>query len=232
MRALRINGFNVTIPHKSAVMPLLDGVSPEAELAGAVNTVNRENDLLIGYNTDGAGLLSSLHEDLGFHPEGKTVLILGAGGAARGAMASLCRKGVSRVVVANRTIERGEALVEKFRGKFPDISFLLSSLEPGPLNELLQEADLLLNTASVGMKGSSFEGLSLAGMKKGASVYDMVYSPPETPLLSDAANCGLCCANGMGMLAAQGEAAFRIWTGIEPPKGLMRESLSAQMRDK
>lgn len=229
MRALGVAGFNVTIPHKSSIIPLLDRVSPEAELCGAVNTVQRENGLLIGYNTDGIGLLRSLQEDLDFDPAGKTVVLLGAGGAARGALASLCMKGVARVVVANRTTERGEALVDAFRERFPSVHFLLTSLESGPLTQNLKDADLLLNTTSVGMKGSSFEGLSLAGMRSNASVYDMVYSPPETPLLAAAGKCGLQWANGMGMLAAQGEEAFRIWTGVHPPKGLMKNILSAEM---
>jgi shikimate dehydrogenase len=229
LRALGVHGFNVTIPHKSAIMPLLDRLSPEAELCGAVNTVNLENDRLVGYNTDGAGLLKSLSNDLGFRPAGATVLILGAGGAARGALASLCKAGVSRVVVANRTRERGEALVETFRDRFGNVSFQLCSLEAGDLQEHLTAADLLVNTTSVGMNGSSFDGLNLAQMADRAMIYDMVYSPAETPLLAEARGKGLAYANGIGMLVAQGEAAFSIWTGVEPPPGLMKAKLLAEM---
>jgi shikimate dehydrogenase len=229
LRSLGVRGFNVTIPHKSAIMPLLDRISPEAELCGAVNSVKLENDLLVGYNTDGAGLLKSLRDDLGFDPAGAIVLVLGAGGAARGALASLCSAGASRIIVANRTRERGKALVETFRDRFGDVSFHLSSLEKGSLEENLKDADLLLNTTSVGMNGSSFEGLNLATMGNRAMVYDMVYAPPETPLLADARRNRLACANGIGMLAAQGESAFSIWTGVEPPQGLMKERLLAEI---
>ena len=229
LRALGVRGFNVTIPHKSAVMPLLDKISPEADLCGAVNTVSNENGLLVGYNTDGTGLLKSLRDDLGFKPGGSVVLILGAGGAARGALASLCNAGVSRIIVANRTRERGEALVETFRDRFGKVSFHLSSLETGSLEENLKAADLLVNTTSVGMNGSSFDGLNLPSMASHAKVYDMVYSPAETPLLADARRNGLACANGIGMLAAQGEAAFSIWTGVESPPGLMKDRVLAEI---
>jgi shikimate dehydrogenase len=229
LRALGVQGFNVTIPHKSAIMSLLDSISPEAELCGAVNTVNLENNLLVGYNTDGAGLLKSLSNDLGFRPSGTTVLILGAGGAARGALASLCKAGVSRVIVANRTRERGEALVETFRDRFGNVSFQLCSLEAGDLEEHLTAAHLLLNTTSVGMNGSSFDGLNLAQMADCAMIYDMVYSPAETPLLAEARGKGLAYANGIGMLVAQGEAAFSIWTGVEPPSGAMKEALISEI---
>ncbi len=225
LRVLGVRGFNVTIPHKSAILPLLDKVSPEAELCGAVNTVCRENDLLIGYNTDGTGLLKSLREDLGFEPVGATVLVLGAGGAARGALASLCNAGVSRIVIANRTLERGEILVERFRGLFRNVTFHLSTLDMKQLEGYMKTCDLLINTTSVGMNGSSFEGLDLSPIASHALVYDMVYSPPETPLLAAAKRNGSAHANGLGMLAAQGEAAFSIWTGVESPPGLMKRRL-------
>jgi shikimate dehydrogenase len=229
LRSLGVSGFNVTIPHKTAVMPLLDRISHEAELCGAVNTVKLENGLLVGFNTDGAGLLKSLRDDLDFEPAGAVVLILGAGGAARGALASLCTAGASRIIVANRTRERAETLVETFRDGFGNVSIHIIPLEAGSLEENLKDTDLLLNTTSVGMSGSSFEGLNLAFMGRRGMVYDMVYSPSETRLLADARRNGLACANGIGMLAAQGELAFTIWTGVKPPQGLMKGSLPAEI---
>lgn len=231
LRALGVKGFNVTIPHKTAVMPFLDKISPEAELSGAVNTVSSEKNSLVGYNTDGTGLLKSLREDLEFDPAGASVLLLGAGGAARGALAALCTAGISRVIIANRTGRRGLELMEHFIGKFSSISFGISSIEPMELETNLKSVDLLLNTTSVGMNGSAFTGINLAAMSSGSAVYDMVYSPPETPLLAEAAKIGITRANGLGMLAAQGEAAFSIWTGIEPPPGFMRECLMNEMRE-
>jgi shikimate dehydrogenase len=223
--SLGIRGFNVTLPHKAAIIPLLDRIAPEADLSGAVNTVCREEGRFVGYNTDGAGLLKSLGDDLSFSPAGASVLILGAGGAARGAVAALCRAGVARIFVANRTKENGAALVDTFRGKFADVQFFLASLEREELAECLKGADLLVNTTSVGMNGSSLPGLDLQLLSSGAKVYDMVYSPPETPLLVAARLHNLSCANGLGMLAAQGEAAFSLWTGMESPRGLMKRKL-------
>ncbi len=231
LRALGVKGFNVTIPHKTAVMSFLDKISPEAELSGAVNTVSVENNLLTGFNTDGAGLLKSLREDLNFDPSGASVLILGAGGAARGALAALCMAGVSRVVIANRTESRGLDLMGSFRDRFTRINFGMSSMEPGQLEVNLKTVDLLLNTTSVGMSGTAFNGINLAAINPGSVVYDMVYSPPETPLLAAAAEIGIKCANGIGMLAAQGEAAFTIWTGLKPPDGFMKNVLMKGLQD-
>ena len=229
MRALGVHGFNVTIPHKTAIIPLLDRVSPEAELSGAVNTVCREDGLLVGYNTDGTGFIKSLADDLGFNPDSAKILILGAGGAARGAVAALCEAGVTKIIVANRTREKGEALIDSFRESYFQVQFALSSQDTGELSEYLQEANLIVNTTSVGMNGSSFTGLEVNAFLPDAKVYDMVYSPPETPLLVAARGRNLACSNGLGMLAAQGEAAFSLWTGMDPPAGLMRKMLSAAL---
>jgi shikimate dehydrogenase len=229
LHALGVKGFNVTIPHKTAVMQYLDKISPEAELSGAVNTVSLEKNLLVGYNTDGTGLLKSLRDELKFDPAGASVLLLGAGGAARGALAALCTAGVSRVIIANRTESRGRDLLENFIGKFNKTYFKLSSIEPGQLDENMKTVDLLLNTTSVGMNGTAFDGINFAAMSTGAVVYDMVYSPAETPLLSAAKRLGISCANGIGMLAAQGEAAFSIWTGLKPPPGFMKKRLMKEL---
>lgn len=225
LRALGVAGFNVTIPHKSAVIPFLDGLSPEALRIGAVNTVNREGDRLVGYNTDGIGFLQSLRDDLGFHPAGLTVLVLGAGGAARAAVAALCEAGVRRIVLANRSPERARSLASDFGDRYGAAEFALSTLAPAEMEMHLGRADLLVNTTSVGMGGTSFASLDLAPMKPSAKVYDMVYSPPETALLASAKGRGLACANGIGMLAAQGEAAFALWIGAAPPPGLMKGRL-------
>lgn len=229
LRRLGVWGFNVTIPHKTAVIPFLDGVSREADLCGAVNTVRREGDRLVGYNTDGTGFLASLRQDLGIDPRGAVVLLLGAGGAARGAVASLAAAGAAGIIVANRTVERGVTLLERFEPLYGGVRFAVSSLRTAELAEHLRAADLLVNTTSVGMDGTSFEDLPLAEMRPGGAVYDMVYAPAETPLLAAARGRGLACANGLGMLASQGEAAFALWTGIDPPAGLMKITLREEL---
>jgi len=225
LAALGVAGFNVTIPHKVAVIPLLDRISPEAELIGAVNTVAVRDGLLTGFNTDGSGLLAALAEKLDFSAAGKSVLVLGAGGAARSAAAALASAGAARVALVNRSPGKGEALVGLMQERLPGCALTADPLarlaDPGYLGSF----DLLVNTSSVGMAGDSFPGLDLGGLRAGCAVYDMVYAPPLTPLLEGAAACGLPAANGLGMLVAQGEAAFAIWTGRKPPKGCMERAL-------
>jgi shikimate dehydrogenase len=227
LRALGVAGYNVTIPHKVAVMPLLDEITRDAELIGAVNVVALKEGRLVGYNTDGIGLLAALSGKLGFHPEGRSILVLGAGGAARSAVAALAGGGAARIEVANRSVEKGEELVAAVSGRLPATLFRAESL--GRLSDpcYLAEFDLLVNTTSVGMAHDSFPGLSFARRKEGFAVYDMVYAPPLTPLLAQAKECGVPCANGIGMLVAQGEAAFSIWTGREAPAGCMERALES-----
>lgn len=225
LRALGVAGFNVTIPHKVAVIPLLDEITRDAELIGAVNVVALREERLVGYNTDGVGLLAALRAKLGFEPRGRSVLVLGAGGAARSAVAALSGAGAARVEVANRSLSTGEELVAALSGRLPESRFAAEPLTRLSDQGYLREFDLLVNTTSVGMAHDSFPGLSLAQLKKGCAVYDMVYAPPLTPLLAQAKGCGVPGANGIGMLVAQGEAAFSIWTGREAPAGCMEHAL-------
>lgn len=225
LRSLNIDGFNVTIPHKTSIIPLLDEVKPEAALIGAVNAVKREGTRLVGYNTDGTGFLISLKRDLAFDPRGAQVLVLGAGGAARAAVAALCSAGAASVTVANRSRERSHLLVGRIRPHFPSVTLSSAPLDILQSPGFLSGIDLLVNTTSVGMKGTSFPALDLSQLRKNSCVYDMVYVPAETVLLADAAKMGLRCANGIGMLVAQGEEAFRIWTGVTPPPGIMAAAL-------
>ncbi|AJE03407.1 shikimate dehydrogenase [Geobacter pickeringii] len=229
MRALGVAGFNVTIPHKTAVIPCLDRLAPEAALIGAVNTVKREGDDLVGYNTDGVGFLNSLRDDLGFDPAGARILLLGAGGAGRAALASLCRAGAAQVLIANRNAERGEGLAEEFRSFFSGTQIAAFGLGSPSVTDEIQKVDLLVNTTSVGMGDTVFEGLDLSLLKPDASVYDMVYAPWETPLLKEARRQGVRCANGIGMLVAQGECSLEIWTGKVPPSGVMKSRIWAAL---
>ncbi|UFS72845.1 shikimate dehydrogenase [Geomonas sp. RF6] len=225
LAALGVRGFNVTIPHKVAILPLLHEITPEARAIGAVNTVLNRDGLLTGYNTDGIGLLRALEGEFGFYPAGRSVLLLGAGGAARSAVAALSLAGAARVVVANRTKERGEELVASVAPHLPGT--LLQSAPFTLLSDagFLSGFDLLVNTTSVGMGGSAFGDLALTGLPPHAAIYDMVYAPLETPLMEQGRGVGLPVANGIGMLVAQGEAAFTIWTGQQPPAGCMKRAV-------
>jgi shikimate dehydrogenase len=225
LRALGVKGVNVTIPHKTGIIPYLDGLDESAAAAGAVNTVNNEDGRLIGYNTDGDGLVRSLAEECTFIPEQSTIVIIGAGGAARGAVAAICRAGARRVIVANRSKDRAAALVAAMGTRYPDVTLVVAEYGE-QVTTALHDADLVVNTTSLGMNGEVIAGLDLGALPLTCVVYDMVYAPPVTPLLHEARRLGLRHANGLGMLAAQGELAFRIWTGNMPPLGLMRRVLT------
>ena len=224
MRALQLAGFNVTIPHKTAIMPLLDELAPTAIQAGAVNTVVNQGGRLIGHNTDGDGLIASLQQDLGFDIAGARVLLVGAGGAARGALAALCRSGVQSVFVVNRTMDSAVSLIEFFADTFPEVVLRATCFDE-QLEALLPETDLIINATPLGMTGDKNDRLVLALLPDHAKVYDMVYNPPLTPFLQEAEERGLKAVNGLGMLVAQGELAFRIWHGKSAGAGVMREVL-------
>lgn len=226
LKALGVCGFNVTIPHKTAIIPFLDRLDESAEAAGAVNTVKVCENGLTGHNTDGDGLVDSLSTDLDFYPGPGQILVVGAGGAARGAIAALCRSGAKRIVICNRSIENARAVMSDMKNRYPE-TFIDVVSRNQVSEECLASTSLLLNTTSLGMNGERIEGINPAHLPKSAKVYDMVYSSSATPLIKEASDGGLRAANGLGMLVAQGERAFEIWTGQRPPEGVMRQALDS-----
>jgi len=225
VRALGIRGINLTIPHKTGVIPYLDELDESAAAAGAVNTVKNEDGRLTGYNTDGDGLLRSLAEEFTFSAGNSAIVVIGAGGAAGGAIAAMCRAGARQITIVNRSRDKSAQLASVMTKRYPDTD--LSTVGYGEqLAPFLHKADLLVNTTSLGMNGENIEGVDLEALDPAAIVYDMVYAPPVTPLLQEARRLAIRHANGLGMLAAQGELAFHIWTGILPPPGLMKRVLS------
>lgn len=233
IRALNLWGVNVTLPHKEAVGAWLDEIDPHARLVGAVNTIANRDGHLVGYNTDGVGLLRSLAEDLGFSPAGRRVLLLGAGGACRAALAALGEAGAAWLGIANRTRGRAELLAGEFAQALPGTSFAACGLEPEELAAHLPGIDLLLNTSAVGLKGECFAGFPWECLDPVARVYDMVYlRAGSTPLLAAARARNHPAADGLGMLAAQGEEAFYLWTGRRPPSGVMKARLLAECAGK
>jgi len=224
LRALGVAGFNVTVPHKTQVMRYLDELDAGADAAGAVNTVKNVDGRLVGYNTDGEGLIRSIADEFEFDVRGGSIAIIGAGGAARGAIAALCRAGAGRIIIANRTQERAAELASTMALRFPgtDLSVASGFSEP---DECLANIDLLVNTTTLGMNRDAIPFLRLSTLPRSVRVYDMVYAPRVTPLLQEAVGLGFNVANGLGMLAAQGELAFTIWTGRTPPSGLMKSVL-------
>jgi shikimate dehydrogenase len=224
LRATGVSGWNVTIPHKTSIMPFLDQLSDTAEQAGAVNVVEACGEKLIGHNTDGDGLICSLKNDLGCCVEGGSIVVIGAGGAARGAVAALCRAKAAEIIIVNRTASSAESLLGDIAGYYPTV--MLSAVAPdNNISCTIKNADLVVNATSVGMYGEEFKWLDLALLKKTAKVYDMIYAPQVTPLIASAKREGIAAANGFGMLVGQGELAFKIWTGAMPAEGVMRSAL-------
>lgn len=224
-RALRLEGFNITVPHKEAIVPLLDRLAYEAELIGAVNTVLRRDGKWLGFNTDGAGYLMSLHADAKFSVRGKRVLLLGAGGAARAIAVALVLTKARQVVIANRTLGRAEDLVRDLGFRLGKEVLSALPLEGKDFEKELGRADLLINTTRVGLGGSSFEDFPWKKLKKSSLVSDIVYVPRFTPFLKAAKKSGHPIHTGEGMLVFQGALAFEIWTGVKPDPRLMRRAL-------
>jgi len=212
--SLGIRGVNITVPHKEAVSRLLTERTEAARAIGAVNTVMVEEGGLRGDNTDAEGFRADLVAHLG-HTGWETgpVVVLGAGGAARAVAHALQRSGVPEIIVANRTVDKGQALVAELAPEHGQAVPLPSD----QLTAALGRARLLVNTTSLGLRGERFEDLDLSALPAEAGVYDLIYNPARTPLLTDAEARGLAVANGLGMLVRQGAISYARWTGIEPP---------------
>ncbi|MCC2672567.1 MAG: shikimate 5-dehydrogenase, partial [Armatimonadetes bacterium] len=223
LQALGIGGINCTIPHKEALLPLMDELSEEAAFIGAVNTVVFREGRRIGYNTDAPGFLASLRAE-GADPAGKAVLVLGAGGSARAVIVALARSG-ARVTVANRTVERAQELAEQLNAKFHANLVESIELRSEVLGEVVGAADIIVNTTSLGMSPhpDGMPDLPVDRIRPDAFVYDLIYNPLETRLLREARRRGARGAHGAGMLARQGALALELWTGCPAPAELMEQ---------
>ena len=225
LRGDRYIGANVTIPHKETMVELVDHVDPWANKVGAVNTVVKRDGAIYGHNTDSYGFITSLTERAGFEPEGKSVLMLGAGGAARAAAYGLARDGAASLTIANRTVERAESLARNVSAE--GLQCKAVPLAPGALAETSKEADLIVNATSVGMttgEAQAASPLSSDLISPTAFVYDMVYTPTVTPLMREAETAGARTMGGLAMLVYQGAASFELWTSREAPVEVMFEA--------
>jgi shikimate dehydrogenase len=217
-----ILGFNVTVPHKERVIKLLDDLGPEARLSGAVNTVVNDNGKLIGHNTDGLGFIRSLTVT-GFEPKSKKIVILGAGGAARGIAFSLASQGVSSITIINRSMERAAKLIVDLNQEFPNLSYVCS-LMSDDMGRALREADLIVQATSMGMvNGPSQLGspLSSVNISSPTLAYELVYNPSETPFMKEAKKAGIGVISGLNMLVFQGAIAFELWFRKTAPVDIM-----------
>ena len=210
LRSGEFAGGNVTIPHKEAVFALCDDVDPLARKIGAVNTLVVRDGKVFGSNTDYLGFLGNLDAGAPGWSDGLDVaIVLGAGGAARAVLVALQSRGVGKIFLLNRTLGAAEQLSREIGG----------NITPHPLGFfplIAPAAGLVVNTTSVGMHGSRFDGLDLDLLPSNAVVNDIVYVPLVTPLLEDAASRGLKTVDGLGMLLHQAVPGFEAWFGIRP----------------
>ena len=226
IRIMGIKGINITIPHKQTIMPFLDEIAPDAKLTGAVNTVKNEDGKLSGFNTDVGGFLRAIREDLDFNPEGKTLFLIGAGGAARAVLSAFCMNGGSVVYVADIISEKAVELANQFKPNFENITFETINIENKLLvSEKFKEADILVNASPAGMDGVGSLDIPLSSLNKDAVVYDLVYKPQNTKLLTDAKDLGHKASGGLSMLLYQGAESFEIWTGENAPVDVMKKAL-------
>lgn len=223
-RAIGLSGFNVTVPHKIAIMAYLDHIDPLAESIGAVNTVVNENGKLIGYNTDGSGFVRGLKSRLSTI-QNKKVLIIGAGGAARAIYFTLGHEGVTEIDLTNRTIEKAVVLSEECPYEVSTSILTLSEAEAN-----LNVYDIIIQTTSIGMAPQTeYDPLSIHHVRENALVSDIIYNPLETKLLKTAKEHGALTQNGIEMFVYQGALAFEKWTGIMPDVNRMATFVKKQL---
>lgn len=238
LAALGFRGANVTVPHKQAVMSMIDSAAPNARDLGAVNTLvieRREGSpaVIKGYNTDDQGFIDALQRE-GFDVRGwESAVVVGAGGAARAIVYGLLRSGKGEIVVLNRTLERAQALISELGSCFKETSRLRAfSLTPKMLVESARAADLLINATTVGMWPRAGHSIWPADVPIPAhlTVFDLVYNPLQTRLLTQARGLGAHGIVGLEMLVQQGALALEIWTGKPAPVEVMRAACEQVLR--
>jgi shikimate dehydrogenase len=230
LRVLPFVGFNVTMPYKQDVLELCDEVAETARMAGAVNTVHVRDGRLIGYNTDGRGLLEALAEEAGVDPEGLRVTILGAGGAASGAFVAFVVARAARILVVNRTVERAEELIGRASGHLRGT--VAEAVPWERAEEAVHAADLVVNCTSLGMDPNDQSPVPSEWLEERQVVYDMVYCEGETPLMRASREAGALAFDGLGMLVRQGATAVDIWNEsaqVRTPRDVMRAAAEAEL---
>ncbi|UKS30415.1 shikimate dehydrogenase [Paenibacillus sp. HWE-109] len=227
IRALGYRGINVTIPHKVEVMSYLDEIDEGASIVGAVNTIVNEAGKLVGYNTDGIGYVRSLKEETGIVLSGKRVLLLGAGGAARGVAYALAKEGVACIYIANRTKERAIELAETISVYTKTVGLGLDEL-----GDIVDEVDFVLNTTSAGMHPHVDElPMPVELLREHHLVSDLIYNPRITRFLREAEAKGARIHGGLGMFIYQGAFAFEYWTGTPAPVAAMRQVVEQSLAE-
>jgi len=230
VRSMNFVGFNVTMPYKTAILDLCDEVATAAQMAGAVNTVHCSGDKLIGYNTDGRGMLEALERDAGFDPAGKRVAILGAGGAAGGAFVALILARSASITLINRDLGRAQELVERMEAHSVNIS--VEALMYAEAEQAVREADLVINATSVGMRPDDPCLVPAQWLSSNQVILDMVYGQQhKTALTLCGEAAGAFTLDGLGMLVCQGATAVDIWNESSQERTPREVMLDAARRE-
>jgi len=220
MRATGIRGLSVTMPHKAAVIPSLDELTPTAERLGSVNCIRRDGDRLIGDSTDGAGFVAGLRSDFDLDPDGARCVVLGAGGAARAVVLALADAGAASIGIVNRTVSRGEAAAALAGDRGAVVA-----------PDAVADADLVVNATSIGMAdtggGDAAVPIDPSLLRAGQVVAELIYHPARTALMDAAVAAGCRTSNGLSMLVHQAAVAFESWTGVAAPVDVMADAARA-----
>ncbi len=231
IRSLPFVGFNITMPYKAAMLELCDEVATASSMAGAVNAVHCTADgRLIGYNTDGRGMLESLAADADFDPTGKRVVLLGAGGAAGGAFVALALAKCSAITVVNRNLRNAEELVDRMASRLQSVEACAATMAEA--ESAVRQADLVVNATPVGMEEGDPSPVPTEWLREGQTVLDMVYATDApTALVAGAREAGAMALDGLGMLVAQGAIAIDIWNDgeVRTPRDVMRRAALEQL---
>ena len=221
LAALGIRGVNVTIPHKEAVLPLVDELSEEAALIGSVNTIRVQEGRLFGYNTDAWGFEAALRRASGAGLAGRRLFVIGAGGASRAVCFQAALAGAAGIEIADIDEGRARGLAGAVAPRFPACRVEACTATDAGCRERLRAADLVVNATPAGMKPGDALPVDPAWLAPGTFVYDLIYNPRETVLLREARARGLEVLNGIGMLVLQGARSFKIFTDVKPPVEVM-----------
>lgn len=227
VRALGFGGLNVTIPHKVHVMDYLDDMDESARMIEAVNTIVHRDGKLIGYNTDGIGYVRSLKEEMQLDLRGKRLLVIGAGGAARGVVYALAKEQPEMIWIVNRTKDKADALARHMQALCNAEGMGLEGID-----HIKSQVDIVINTTSVGMSPHVNEvPIDTSWFHKDLIVSDLIYNPRITRILQEAKHCGASIHGGLGMFIYQGAFAFEYWTGQSAPVNVMRTAVETALSE-
>jgi shikimate dehydrogenase len=230
MRDMGFRGVNLTVPLKEVAFKGVDSLEASSKISGSVNTIEfMEDGSLRGHSTDGYGFVTALKESFNTTLNGKSVFVLGSGGAGRAVAITCADEGASRVVVSDIDAARAEKVVAEITELFPAVGVESAGTDAAQWAAAAGQADLIIQATPVGMKQSDTPLLSSDAFREGQMLFDLIYMYPETGIMKAATAAGATAANGLGMLLHQGARSFEIWTGTSPDISAMRKALETSV---